>query len=131
MYERAGRKVSAAEVERSFGGHVCRCTGYRPILDAFKSFAGDADPALAARAPSLPDMEDLSRGCGPGDWCVIGAGAAAAGAAGVVALRGDRHRWYKAYTVKDVFTVRFAAPLLYLQKILNLCLRRGLERAQR
>ncbi|XP_026330989.1 indole-3-acetaldehyde oxidase-like [Hyposmocoma kahamanoa] len=108
LYERAGRKLSAAEVERSFGGHVCRCTGYRPILDAFKSFAGDADPGLAARAaraPGLPDVEDLSRGCAPGDWCVIGAGAAAAAAAGVVALRGDRHRWYKAYTVKDVFTI--------------------------
>ena len=35
-------KPSQQEVEDSFDGHVCRCTGYRSILDAMKSFAGDS-----------------------------------------------------------------------------------------
>ncbi|XP_041042508.1 xanthine dehydrogenase-like isoform X2 [Carcharodon carcharias] len=46
----------AQEVEDNFDGNVCRCTGYRPILDAMKSFVKDADIRLRG---SFTDMEDL------------------------------------------------------------------------
>ncbi len=34
------------QMEDLFGGNLCRCTGYRPILHAMRSFAGDRDPAI-------------------------------------------------------------------------------------
>jgi xanthine dehydrogenase/oxidase len=34
-------KPTEREVEDNFDGHICRCTGFRPILQAMKSFARD------------------------------------------------------------------------------------------
>ncbi|XP_027332424.1 abscisic-aldehyde oxidase-like isoform X2 [Abrus precatorius] len=36
-------KVTATEAEMAIAGNLCRCTGYRPIADACKSFAADVD----------------------------------------------------------------------------------------
>ena len=43
------------DIEDLFDGNICRCTGYRPILDAFKSFADDANPEIKSRLGKLPD----------------------------------------------------------------------------
>lgn len=35
--------LTAAEAEKAVSGNLCRCTGYRPLVDACKSFASDVD----------------------------------------------------------------------------------------
>ena len=40
---------SIEDIENVLDGNLCRCTGYRPILDAFKTFATEG----------LTDIEDV------------------------------------------------------------------------
>lgn len=51
MESKNGKALSKEEVEEAFDGNLCRCTGYRPILDAFRSFASEGRP--------VKDIEDL------------------------------------------------------------------------
>lgn len=36
-------KLTVSEAEKAIAGNLCRCTGYRPIVDTCKSFAADVD----------------------------------------------------------------------------------------
>ncbi|XP_058105796.1 indole-3-acetaldehyde oxidase-like isoform X2 [Magnolia sinica] len=36
-------KITVSEAEKATAGNLCRCTGYRPIVDVCKSFANDVD----------------------------------------------------------------------------------------
>ncbi|KAL2263860.1 hypothetical protein VTK26DRAFT_4656 [Humicola hyalothermophila] len=69
--EGKGGEVREEEVEEAFDGNLCRCTGYKPILDAARSFvAGDSQTTVI----------DGGRGCGKsGGCCMEKAGGAAGG----------------------------------------------------
>ncbi|XP_054277393.1 xanthine dehydrogenase-like isoform X2 [Macrosteles quadrilineatus] len=53
-------KLTQEEIEQSFDGNICRCTGYRPILEAFKSVA--SNPA-SGKELKCHDIEDMLKGC--------------------------------------------------------------------
>lgn len=93
--------VTMRDVEDAFDGNVCRCTGYRPILDAFKSFAMDASKSMEKLSHDIEDLgTDLScsgRACN---------GICSNSARSVKLIRnvcGDGRQWYKVYKISEIF----------------------------
>lgn len=104
LMQRQSGRVTMADVEKSLGGQLCRCTGYRPILDAFKSISLDADPDLK---DYCVDIEDVPLCKSTGEPC--------AGKCAPEVVRKCfpssatlNAEWRKAVNLQDVFDV-FAA----------------------
>ncbi|CRL08602.1 CLUMA_CG021290, isoform A [Clunio marinus] len=107
LLESKNGKVTMEEVENSFGGNICRCTGYRPILDAFKSLASDADETLLNLCKDIEDLDGTKTCPKTGTPCI-----GSCSAIGKVdpkhslklAFEDDRE-WHKANSIKDIFDV--------------------------
>ena len=100
LLESKDGKVTMEEVENSFGGNICRCTGYRPILDAMKSFAVDSNIEIPEECR---DIEDLGAKTCPktGERC---AGSCKKSSAIRAPLTyDDGSRWFWPQTLDDVF----------------------------
>ncbi|XP_022112869.2 indole-3-acetaldehyde oxidase [Pieris rapae] len=98
LQKSSGDHLSKIQIDRAFGGNMCRCTGYRPILDAFKSFAKQTE--------NVQDLEDLHKlnckstcknKCND-DWCFIELDV-------IKELQLGSNRWFKVYTIDDIFKV--------------------------
>ncbi|PZC82144.1 hypothetical protein B5X24_HaOG210952 [Helicoverpa armigera] len=63
LYKSKDGDLTSEEIENSFASNMCRCTGYRPIADAFKTFAKDADQKLLAKLSDIEEL-DIVKSCG-------------------------------------------------------------------
>ena len=100
--------ITSQEIEKSLASNICRCTGYRPILEAFKKFASDAP-----RQIKLPDIEDLQickktgetcdkSNCKDSEWCFVDD--ERKDSVIEITLK-DNRLWFRVEKVKDIFAI--------------------------
>lgn len=106
---KSARSLTSSQVEKSLDGNLCRCTGYRPILDAFKSLAVDGDQCLKKK---LADIEDVYSTTCPktGKSCSGSCGSSKDGASDnpIPPLEGDLKwnagtvQWFRPVTLRGI-----------------------------
>lgn len=98
-----------AQIEQSFASNVCRCTGYRPILDAFKKFAKDSPNPV-----KLTDIEDIKTCNKNGtictkkcvdeedEWCVV----SKRDIPNIIEIDlKDGKSWFRVSTLRDIYEI--------------------------
>ncbi|KAG6462344.1 hypothetical protein O3G_MSEX013203 [Manduca sexta] len=104
------KDITMLEIEQSFGSNVCRCTGYRPILEALKKFAIDAP-----KDKKITDIEYLNicnrtgqhcfkATCNENEWCMISADDVKPPHILKIKLK-DGKNWYRVCQVNDIFNI--------------------------
>ncbi|XP_044731678.1 xanthine dehydrogenase-like [Chrysoperla carnea] len=94
--------LTDAQIENSFGGNICRCTGYRTIADGFKSLTtDDRSNATPTKCSGIVDVEDMKL-CSKNTYeCLLKDVESFA----QVYINSGSQQWYKVYTLTDLFAI--------------------------
>ncbi|XP_070499173.1 uncharacterized protein [Chironomus tepperi] len=102
LMESKDNQVTMKDVENSFGGNICRCTGYRPILDAFKSLAVDASKELLN---SCSDIEDCNQTTNCPKTGMICNKSCKSQTEQIKIFTFDDRMWYRVFTTTEVLKI--------------------------
>lgn len=101
---KANPNLTMKEMENSFSGNLCRCTGYRPILTAFKTLCSDADPNVIGDYPAL-DIEDLHICSKTEDGtCEEKCKELCSQNNSLIYFQLGFSKWYKVFSISEIFT---------------------------
>ena len=104
----SNKNLTMLDIEKSVSSNLCRCTGYRPILDSLKKFAVDAP-----KEDRIMDIKDLSICKTSGNccqssnnskedgWCMVGQEDWVDEKMMKIELK-DGKIWYRPMTLSDV-----------------------------
>ncbi|XP_055489384.1 uncharacterized protein LOC129695930 [Leucoraja erinacea] len=97
---------SLQEVEDNFDGNVCRCTGYRPILDAMKSFVKDSNNWQQGFFVDIEDIKPCSKTmklCNRGHLKIDGRCTGAAMNTAGLLFSSKAIKWYRPGSLTDLY----------------------------
>nr|CAD7445654.1 unnamed protein product [Timema bartmani] len=101
--------LTTKKLEESFSGNTCRCTGYRPILDAFKSLCVDAPFELKNKCLDIEDLQKINRCCKQCVTCKKKLNSDDDDDLGAISIPGfipsETPQWFRVKTIEEIFNI--------------------------